>query len=187
MNDGVRVARAARDDVPKILELANWAALNTVANLATEPELLTRWMSAWEEQESHYPWLVARRGEELLGFAKAQPHKPRGAYAFTADVSIYIRPDAHGQRVGTRLYASLIPLLRAQGFMTLIAGITSPNPASERLHAAAGFRLCGTFHRAGWKNGRWHDVGYWDMQLHDDAFVPRSLRRVDEVSRDIMP
>ena len=184
MSDGVLVLRATRADVPKVLELANWAARNTVANLATKPEELSSWVKAWEETQHFYPWLVARRDDALLGFAKASPHKTRGAYAWTADVSVYIRSDVHGQRIGTRLYGALIPLLRTQGFMTLIAGITSPNPSSERLHTAAGFERCGTFRRAGWKSGRWHDVGYWDLQLQDEDTAPRPLRPVDAVWRD---
>ena len=184
MSEGVHIARATLADVPRVLELANWAALHTVANLATAPEELASWTKAWEETQSLYPWLVARRGDALLGFAKAAPHRTRGAYAWTAEVSVYIQPDLHGQRLGTRLYAALIPLMRTQGFMTLLAGITSPNPASERLHGAAGFKRCGTFHRAGWKNGRWHDVGYWDMQLQDEHTAPQPLRPVDAVWRD---
>jgi phosphinothricin acetyltransferase len=63
----------------------------------------------------------------------------------------------------------------------LLAGIATPNPASERLHAAFGFTRCGTFHRAGWKFGRWHDVGYWELHLQSADGAPRALRPVDEV------
>ncbi len=175
------VLRATKSDVPKILELSNWAAENLVANFATEPESLAQWTEAFEQTNATHPWLVTKGGEELLGFAKASPHRARGAYEWMAEVSVYVRPDLHGQRIGTRLYERLIPLLRAQGYVTLLAGIASPNPASERLHAAFGFARCGTFHRAGWKFGRWHDVGYWELHLQSGGGVPPAVRPVDEV------
>jgi len=175
------ISRATKRDVPKILELSNWAAEKLVANFATEPESLAHWTEAFEQTNATHPWLVARSGKELLGFAKASPHRSRAAYAWIAEVSVYVRPGLHGQRIGTRLYERLIPLMRAQGYVTLLAGIAAPNPASERLHASFGFTRCGTFHRAGWKFGRWHDVGYWELHLQSGGVAPSPLRSVDEV------
>jgi phosphinothricin acetyltransferase len=177
----VTVMRAVRTDVQKILELSNWAADNLIANFATEPESLSAWMEAWEKTNATHPWLVAKRHEDLLGFAKASPHRARGAYAWVAEVSVYVQPGLHGRRVGTDLYRRLIPLMREQGYATLLAGIASPNPPSERLHAAFGFNRCGTFHRVGWKFGRWHDVGYWELRLRDDDIAPEAIRPVGEV------
>ena len=174
------VALAVASDVPGILELSNSAAEKSPANFATEPEPLSMWMRSWEETNERYPWLVAKSDSELLGFAKASPHRSRGAYAWTAEVSVYVRGDLHGRRIGSLLYRHLIPLVREQGYMMLLAGITSPNPASERLHAAFGFAYCGTFHRAGWKFGQWHDVAYWELQLQNDG-PPRAIRSVGEV------
>ena len=174
------IVLATERDVPKILELSNWAAEKTPANFATEPEPLATWLASWEQTNERYPWLVAKRQDDVLGFAKASPHRARGAYAWTAEVSVYVRGDVHGQRFGTVLYRHLIPLLRAQGYVTLLAGITSPHPPSERLHAAFGFTRCGTFHRSGWKFGQWYDVGYWELHLRGDD-APRAIRPVGEV------
>lgn len=52
-----------------------------------------------------------------------------------------------------------------QGFRSCIAGVTLPNPASVRLHESFGFRPVGVFHGAGYKNGSWHDVGFWERSL----------------------
>lgn len=173
--------RATSDDVPAILALANWAAVNTPANFATEPESLADWAASFAQSHEQYPWLVARDGERLLGFAKASMHRARGAYRWTAEVSVYVHPDAHRRGIGRALYDALIPCLRAQGYVTLLAGITPPNPASERLHEAVGFVRCGTYHRAGWKFDRWHDVGYWDMHLQPVFHSPEPIRPVGNV------
>jgi L-amino acid N-acyltransferase YncA/N-acetylglutamate synthase-like GNAT family acetyltransferase len=180
---------ATAGDVPAMLALSNWAASATPANFATEPETVTDWLDAWRETSSAYPWLVARQESDapqraparIAGFAKASPHRARGAYQWTAEVSVYVDPSGHNLGVGKRLYRHLVPVLRRQGYVTLLAGITPPNPASERLHAALGFRPCGTYHRAGFKFGKWHDVGYWELHLWPRHLPPSAIRPVAAV------
>jgi phosphinothricin acetyltransferase len=177
----VSIFRATRTDVPTIADISNRAAETGAANFATEPEPVSLWLTAWERAQATYPWLVAKREEEILGFAKGSFFHPRGAYAWSAEVTVYVRPEHAGRRIGTQLYERLIPLMRAQGFVTLVAAITSPNPPSERLHAAFGFKQCATFHRIGWKLGSWHDVAYWELQLQDETRAPGPLEPVDAV------
>ncbi len=167
---------ATERDVPAMLAFANWAAKHTPANFATEPEPESMWLESFAATRASHPWLVARDGERVLGFAKGSPHRARGAYRFTAEVTVYIDPQHFGRGIGSALYRVLLPLLRAQGFVTLLAGITPGNPASEKLHAACGFVRCGTYHRAGWKDGRWHDVGYWELHLQGEHLPPAELR-----------
>ncbi len=177
---------AKEDDVPRMLAIANEAAKQTAANFATEPETLEVWSESWRSTQEHYPWVVARdegAGAHVLGFAKASPHRARGAYRWTAEVSAYVEPHHHGRGIGHALYRPLVAALRAQGYVTLLAGIVVPNPASERLHAAHGFTRCGTYRRAGWKFGQWHDVGYWELHLAPEGATPGPLRPVVEVWR----
>jgi phosphinothricin acetyltransferase len=89
----------------------------------------------------------------------------------------------HGRGVGAALYGRFIPTVREQGYALLLAGITLPNPASERLHEKVGFVRCGTYHRVGWKFGAWHDVGYWELHLGDQREAPRPVRGVADVWR----
>jgi L-amino acid N-acyltransferase YncA len=180
---------AAREDVPAIVALSNWAAVNTPANFALEPESETMWAATWEATREQHPWLVAVDGEgdggdaRVIGFAKSGPHRTRGAYAWTAEVSVYVDAAAHRRGIGAALYERFLPTLRAQGYVTLLAGITPPNPASVRLHEKFGFVRCGTYHRAGWKFGSWHDVGYWEMHLTPPDEPPQPVRSVAEVWR----
>ncbi len=124
---------------------------------------------------------MAKDGARIVGFARGSSHRARGAYAWTAEVSVYVAFDTHARRVGTRLYERLVPTMRAQGYVTLLAGITPGNPASERLHARFGFVRCGTYHRAGWKLGAWHDVGYWELHLAPENEPPRAIQPVRHV------
>lgn len=179
---------ANREDVTEILQISNWSAQHTPANFAIEPESLESWLASFDQTHRMYPWLVAADDSApsshqtaVIGFAKASPHRGRCAYAWTAEVSVYVHPGHHGRGVGTALYSKLIPILKAQGYITLIAGITTPNPASEKLHASFGFKQIGAFHHVGWKFNRWHDVSYWEVFLRDGNDPPGTTRSVADV------
>lgn len=181
VNAELQIGWAEERDLPRILELSNWAAAHTTANFATRPESLEEWRETWGRTRHRFPWLVARSAIGLVGFAKAAPYRNREAYAWSAAVSVYVAPEQHGRGVGTALYRVLVPLLRAQGYVTLLAGVTDGNEASERLHARLGFVRCGTFHQVGWKFERWHDVGYWELHLGGPDEPPRPIRPVTEL------
>jgi len=174
----VAIGLARRSEVPAILELSNWAALQTTANFATEAEPLEAWQASYDQTAPTYPWLVARAGDEVVGFAKASPHRSRAAYAWTAEASVYVDPTHHQRGIGRALYDRLIATLRAQGYVSLLAGIVDGHAASERLHAAVGFVRCGRFARVGWKRGAWHDVGYWELALQPNDAPPRPIDAV---------
>ena len=156
---------------------------HTTSNFATEPETLDAWMTQFQQTRARHPWLVACSAADnvVVGFAKSGPHKARGAYAWTAELSVYVHHEARAGGVGKALYACLIPLLKAQGFVTLLAGITSPNAPSEKLHAVYGFTQCSVFHRVGFKFGAFHHVGYWELPLSVDDQTPAPTRTVDAV------
>lgn len=177
-----RVRAAVEADVPAILAIANRAAAETPANFAVRPESLEQWLDAFRRESARYPWLVAAPDEgAVAGFAKASPHRGRCAYDWSAEVTVYLDPAHQRRGLGTALYARLFGLLEAQGYRTLIAGITIPNPASEALHARFGFTRAGVFERIGWKFGRWHDVAYWTRHLGDPSAPPGEIRAVAEV------
>jgi phosphinothricin acetyltransferase len=177
-----RIRHAERTDIQAILDISNWAALNTPANFAIEPESLADWQQTFDQTHRMFPWLVAvDEAGCVIGFAKSSPHRGRCAYAWSAEVSVYIHPDHHGRGIGTALYGELIPILKAQGYTTLIAGITTPNPASEKLHAAFGFKRIGAFERVGWKFNRWHDVSYYQTFLNETHGEPPKICSVEEV------
>jgi len=183
----MRIRLADRADLTGILDISNWAALNTPANFAIEPESLVSWTQAFDQTHRMFPWLVAELGTEILGFAKAGPHRGRCAYAWTAEVSVYVHSDHHGKGIGTHLYQRLIPMLKSQGYVTLLAGITTPNAASVRLHESFGFRKVGDFERVGWKFNRWHTVGYWEAILSPDQRPPGPIQAVDSAAAAMLP
>jgi phosphinothricin acetyltransferase len=124
-----------------------------------------------------YPWLVAERDGEVIGFAYACPHRERPAYRWAVEVSVYVAGDERGKRYGRALYTELIERLRKQRFQIACAGITLPNEASVVLHESLGFRPVGVYRRIGWKDGSWRDVGWWQLELQPagDGMPPEPL------------
>ena len=105
------------------------------------------------------PHLVADDGGRVLGFAYASPFRPRPAYRFTVESTVYVAPDAQRRGIGRALMARLIDDARAADRRQMIAAIgDSANVASIGLHAALGFVHAGTYRAVGFKFDRWLDV-----------------------------
>jgi len=105
------------------------------------------------------PWLVAERAGQVLGYAYANHFRPRRAYRFCLEDSIYLDPGARGQGVGLLLLAELLAQCAARGARQMLAVIgDSSNAASIGVHRACGFEPAGLFKAAGWKFERWLDV-----------------------------
>jgi phosphinothricin acetyltransferase len=105
------------------------------------------------------PHLVALAGDRVAGFAQATPFRPRPAYRFTAEDSVYVHPGLTGQGIGRALLLAIVEQARAAGRRQLIAVIgDSANTPSLALHAALGFDRIGVCPSVGFKFGRWLDV-----------------------------
>ena len=119
------------------------------------------------------PYLVAEQEGRVLGFAYCQWFKPRPAYRYSAEDSIYLHPDATGQGVGGKLLAALLHHAEAAGVRKLIAVIgDSDNAGSIGAHRAAGFQPVGVIKSCGWKFGRWLDIVMMDKALAEGDRTP---------------
>lgn len=125
-----------------------------------------------EETLPRWPWLVAADVAGVAGYAYATRHRERGAYQWSADVSVYIAPARHRRGIGRALYTALLEILVLQGYCNAYAGITLPNAGSVGLHETMGFRHLGVYRGVGFKLGRWHDVGWWHLPLRPAPTQP---------------
>jgi L-amino acid N-acyltransferase YncA len=132
--------------------------LGTTASFETDPPGPAEMAHRIETALATHAWVVAERAGELVGYAYATAYKPRAAYRWTCEVSVYVATAAHRGGVGRALYGALLDRLAGRGFRTAVATTTLPNPSSAGLHEALGFRLSGVLVGVGWKAGRWHDV-----------------------------
>lgn len=105
------------------------------------------------------PWLVAEAGGQVLGYAYANHFRPRLAYRFCVEDSIYLHRDARGKGLGTLLLAELMARCEAAGARQMLAVIgDSANAGSIGVHRRLGFEHVGVMKSAGWKFDRWLDV-----------------------------
>ena len=116
------------------------------------------------------PWLVAERGGQVLGYAYANQFRPRRAYRFCVEDSIYRAPAARGQGAGRLLLAELIARCERLGIRQMLAVIgDAGNQGSIAVHRACGFVHTGSFEAAGWKFERWLDVVMMQRRLGTGA------------------
>lgn len=113
-----------------------------------------------------WPWLVAERDGQVVGYAYTGQFRDRAAYRFCGEDSVYIHPDHMGAGIGRALLDALLPASAASGFERIIAVIgDSANLGSIRLHERAGFAHCGKLDKAGFKFGRYLDVVFMQREI----------------------
>lgn len=131
-------------------------------------EMAERILSA----QRRHVWLVGTDREQVIGYAYGGPYKPRAAYRWTCEVSVYVDSTRRRRGIGRALYEALFARLAERGYRTLLAGMTLPNEASVGLHRALGFAPVGTLSQVGWKHGNWHDVGLMQRAVADGPAPP---------------
>ena len=177
MAEIIRLATA--NDAEQIQAIYAPNVLYTAISFELEPPTVDALRQRIVQTVQHWPWLVCEDHGEALGYAYASEHRPRPAYQWSVEVSVYVQAQVHRVGVGRALYSTLFKLLTLHGFYNAYAGITLPNPGSVGLHEAVGFRPIGVYRAVGYKLGAWHDVGWWGLSLRSSQDAPTPLRDVD--------
>jgi len=149
------------EDLPAITAIYADAVLHGTGTFELEPPDLSEMARRRDDVLSKdLPWLVAEEvSGEVLGYAYANHFRPRRAYRFCLEDSIYLHPSAHGRGVGKLLLAELVARCEALGARQMLAVIgDSANGGSIAVHAALGFTHTGVLKASGWKFDRWLDV-----------------------------
>ena len=137
-----------------------------------EPPTAEAFAQRIAEIYQEYPYLVCEYDGVIAGYAYAHRLFARAAYAWNAELSVYVRQDCRGGGVGRALCRAVIELARMQGVLRIYSNITVPNEPSERLHAALGFRLNSELEGAGYKLGGWHNTRLYGKALGELAVPP---------------
>ena len=162
------------EDVPAIAAIYGWNVLNGTGTFELEPPDAAEMARRREDVLSKgLPWLVAERGGEVLGYAYANHFRPRRAYRFCLEDSIYLSDAARGQGAGKQLLAELMAQCEALGARQMLAVIgDSANAGSIGVHRSLGFEHTGLLKSAGWKFERWLDVVLMQRALGTGDAVP---------------
>jgi phosphinothricin acetyltransferase len=158
-------------DLPAITAIYGWNVLNGTGtfelDVPDEAEMARRHNDVLSKG---LPWLVAERAGVVLGYAYANHFRPRRAYRFCLEDSVYLAADAKGQGLGRLLLAELMERCEAAGARQMLAVIgDSQNLGSIGVHRTLGFEHVGVMKAAGWKFDRWLDVVIMQKQLGQGA------------------
>ena len=156
----VSIRAATADDIGAITAIYADAVRHGTASFELEPpdeaEMLRRQRALLD---GGHPYLAAEETGVVLGYAYAGPFRPRLAYRYTVEDSVYVAASAYRRGIGRLLLTRLIERSAAAKFRQMIAviGDSTQQQSSIRLHAACGFRTVGTLDAVGFKHGRWLD------------------------------
>jgi phosphinothricin acetyltransferase len=162
-------------DLPAITAVYGWNVLNGTGTFELEaPDLAEMTRRHADVTGKGLPWLVAERAGQVLGYAYANHFRPRRAYRFCLEDSIYLLPELQGQGAGRLLLAELMARCEAAGTRQMLAVIgDSANLGSIGVHRALGFEQVGLMKSSGWKFERWLDVVIMQKSLgQGDATSP---------------
>jgi phosphinothricin acetyltransferase len=146
-------------DIPRITAIYAYYVATATATFEvtapTEAEMLERFVRL---TNAGFPYLVSVIDEQVAGYAYAGPYRPRPAYRYTVEDTIYLAPEAAGRGLGSQLLGELIAQCQSLGYKQMIAVIGGAAEASCRLHARLGFHEAGRLSNVGYKFDRWLDT-----------------------------
>jgi L-amino acid N-acyltransferase YncA len=165
----IRLAEDA--DLPAITEIYEHAVRHGTATFELVPPDLAEMTRRYRALiDGAFPYFVATIDQSVVGYAYAGAYRPRPAYRFTVENSIYLRPSSHRRGIGLQLLQRLIIECEARGYRQMIAVIgDSANAGSIGVHTACGFQMIGTHPDVGLKFGRWLDTVMMQRALGEGA------------------
>ncbi len=193
MENNITIHLARPEDAPALVDIYSYYILNTAITYEYEVPSVEEFAGRIRRVLEKYPYLIARQGDEVLGYAYAGTFIARAAADWDVEVSVYIKHGAHRLGIGRKLYEALENILRQQGIVNLAAAIAAPHDEEDeyltrdslRFHGRMGYEFVGEFKKNGYKFGRWYDLVWMEKRIGEHlADMPRP-KTLDEV-RDII-
>lgn len=144
--------------LPQVLEIYNYYILNSTATFHYHPLTLSEMREILFFEDPKYTSYVILDGEELCGYCILCPFKKREAYNISAEITVYLKPEAAGKGFGSRAVQHIEAVAQSRGIHSLVAVICSENSVSIKLFERNGYRQCAHYREIGRKFGRLLDV-----------------------------
>ena len=177
LNADVTIRTARAEDAADIQAIYAPFVQETSVSFETVPPSVETMAARISSNLARHGYFVAQSDAGILGFAYASPYRPRPAYDRTAEVSVYLAPQAQGSGLAQALYRALFAHLAARGFHTAVAIVTLPNPQSAQLHERCGFAHVGSLQDVGRKFGQWHGTAIYQRMI-GQADLHSAVRRL---------
>ena len=178
LNADVTIRTARSEDTADIQAIYAHFVQKTSVSFETVPPSVETMAARISSNLARHGYFVAQSDAGILGFAYASPYRPRPAYDRTAEVSVYLAPQAQGRGLAQALYRARFAHLAARGFHTAVAIVTLPNPQSAQLHERCGFAHVGSLQDVGRKFGQWHGTAIY-QRIIGQADLHSAVRRLE--------
>ena len=178
LNADVTIRTARAEDAADIQAIYAPFVQETSVSFETVPPSVETMAARISSNLARHGYFVAQSDAGILGFAYASPYRPRPAYDRTAEVSVYLAPQAQGRGLAQALYRALFAHLAARGFHTAVAIVTLPNPQSAQLHERCGFAHVGSLQDVGRKFGQWHGTAIYQRMI-GQADLHNAVRQLE--------
>jgi L-amino acid N-acyltransferase YncA len=167
----LEIRPATEADLPSVTRIYEHAVRHGTATFELVPPDLAEMTRRFDAlMDGGFPYLAALLEGSVVGYAYAGPYRPRPAYRFTVENSVYLEPAIHRRGIGLQLLQHLITECETRGFRQMIAVIgDSANAGSIGVHARCGFQMIGTHPSVGLKFGRWLDTVMMQLPLGEGA------------------
>lgn len=187
MND-IRIRIAKKSDAKDILDIYIPYIIKTAITFECEVPSIKEFENRISHTLEKFPYLVAERNSEILGYAYASSFNERAAYAWNVETSIYIKENQRNSGIGRNLYNALENILSLQNILNLNACIAYPEVEDEyltknsvRFHEHLGYSYVGEFHKCGYKFGRWYNMVWMEKHIGSHPNNPAETKTFDSI------
>ena len=180
----ITLRMATVQDAKAVLAIYKPYIDSTAISFETEQPSLQNFEERIANITAVYPYIVCHVNGDMAGYAYARRYGQRTAYQWNAELSVYVRQNFTGRKIGTALYTALFEILELQRVQNVYACITHPNPPSETFHTGLGFSLLGICRMVGYKCNQWQDVAWYEKFIGSHESPPEPLLSVHELDAD---
>ena len=152
-------------DAEVICNIYNHYVENTIVTFDIDPLTISDFEEKIKSITAEFPFIVYEENGQIIGYAYGSKWRPKYAYRFSVESTIYLDKDHTGKGIGKVLYQELIERLKMQKVHNIFGVISLPNDGSVALHEKFGFKKSAHFAEVGWKFDKWIDVGHWQLVL----------------------
>jgi phosphinothricin acetyltransferase len=184
MKETIRLVKPT--DSAEILNIYTPYIENTAISFEQTVTTIDEFTKRIEGISINYPYLVYEVNGQVVGYAYASQHSGRYAYRFSVDLSIYLSEAYQGAGIAKRLYDCLFEILRKCGYINAYAGYSVPNDKSSRFHKKYGFTPVGTYHKVGYKFGKWHDVTWTEKAIKPHTNNPDEPLSINDLPKKLL-
>ena len=183
-----KIRVATLEDAKTLVEIYTPYVEKTVITFEYEVPSVEEFKGRMAHVLEKYPYLVAERDGEIVGYAYAGEFKSRAAYDWAVETTVYVREDQKNSGVGKALYMALEQILAEQNILNLNACIGYPEVEDEYLtknsvqfHEHMGYRFVGEFYKCGYKFGRWYNMVWMEKHIGEHLDDQPAIKKFDDV------